>query len=120
MDKKWNADANATDAVEVFRLLGPHGAPAIPGLTRIALTGPHAPAHRAVDCLGHIGPAAIPALITVAANPQSQNFRAMGWLVAFTNSETAMRFVSRYAANPDFQAVFGPPPSGTITNVQHQ
>jgi len=118
LDKKWNEDAQATDAMEVFRMLGPQGAPAIPGLTKIAMYGPHAPAHRAVDCLGYIGEDAIPALIMVATNPQPQNFRAFGWLVAFTNSPEAMRIVTQHSRDPNFEVLVGtPPPDGVITNT---
>ncbi len=78
LDKKWNEDAQATDAMEVFQVLGPQGAPAIPGLTKIAMYGPLTPAIRAVDCLGHIGQAAIPSLIMVATNSQPQKRHSPG------------------------------------------
>jgi hypothetical protein len=96
-DKKWNENAQATDAMEVFRVLGSEGAPAIPELTKIAIHGAHAPAHRAVDCLGYIGKDAIPALIMIATNSQPQSFRAFGWLEAHTNSPEAMQIVAQYS-----------------------
>jgi hypothetical protein len=116
LDKKSNADLRALDAMEVFRILGSHGAPAIPGLSRVALYGPFGPAVRAVDCLGYIREGAIPALIMVATNPQPQNFRAFGWLVAFTNSPEAMQIVAQNSHDPRFEVLVGPTPDATVTN----
>ena len=118
LDKKWSAYARATDASTVFRMLGPHGAPAIPELTRIALYGPYGPAHRAVDCLGYIGAEAIPALIMVATNPPPQSFRAFGWLVAFTNSPEAIKIVAKNSHDPRFEALVGHTPEAAVTNTR--
>jgi hypothetical protein len=117
LDRKWNEDARATDAMEVFQALGSKGAPAIPQLTKIAMRGAHTPAHRAVDCLGYIGEDAIPALIMVATNTQPQAFRAFGWLVAYTNSPQATRVVAQYAHDPRFEVLLGPSPAAVITNT---
>lgn len=118
LDKKWNQDARATDAMEVFQALGSQGAPAIPQLTQIAMSRSSGPAVRAVDCLGYIGADAIPSLIMVATNPQPQNFRAFGWLVAFTNSPQAMQIVAQYARDPRFSVLVGAPPAPATTNTQ--
>ncbi len=97
-DRKCKRDMEATDVIGVFRALGPQGAPAIPGLTKMATSGAEAPAYRAVDCLGLIGEEAVPALIMVATNRQAQHSRAFEWLAIFTNSPQAMRFVvAQYA-----------------------
>jgi hypothetical protein len=116
-DQKWKLDAEATDAMEVFQALGPQAAQAIPELTRIALHGAHSPAHRAVDCLGFIGEEAIPSLIMVATNSQPQNFRAFGWLVAFTSSPQAMRTVAQYSRDPRFEVLVGATAIDASTNA---
>lgn len=100
LDRKWQEDAQATYAVEVFQALGPQGAPAIQELAKIAMHGAVAPAHRAVDCLGYIGGDALPALIMVATNTQPQSFRAFGWLLAYTNSPQAMQIVAQHPEDP--------------------
>jgi hypothetical protein len=112
-EQKCNRDIEATDVIIVFQALGSQGAPAIPELTKMATSRAHAPAYRAVDCLGLIGEQAIPALIMVATNPQPQNFRAFGWLAAFTNSPQAMRIVAQNARDPRFDVLVG----AAITNT---
>ncbi len=96
-DRKRKRDMEATDVILLFRALGSQGAPAIPGLTKMATSRAEAPAYRAVDCLGLIGEEAVPALIMVATNPQPQSSRAFDWLATFTNSPQAMRIVAQYA-----------------------
>jgi hypothetical protein len=120
LDNKWKFAAETRDAAEVFKIIGERGSPAIPELTKIAMNGGYTPAMRAVDSLGYIGQEAVPALIMIATNPQPQAARAMGWLICFTNSEKAMRLYSEQAANPDFRAQYGSPPTGIATNVQPQ
>jgi hypothetical protein len=119
-DQKCRLDIEATVAIEVFQALGPQGAPAIPELTKVAISGAQAPAYRAVDCLGLIGEQAVPALIMVATNPQPQNFRAFRWLVAFTNSPEAMRIVAQNARDPRFEDLVGVARTAAVTATPAQ
>lgn len=116
-DRMRKLETHANNAMAVFRVLGSHGAPAIPELTEIALHGPIAPAHRAVDCLGYIGEPAIPALIMVTTNPQPQNFRAFGWLSVFTNSPEARQIVIQFSQDPNFEVLARAHVGIYLTNV---
>lgn len=117
LDRKRKLNAEATDSMEVFRILGSQGAPAIPELTEIALHGPFAPAGRAVDCLGYIGEAAIPALIMVTTNSQPQSIPAFGWLADFTNSPEAQQIAMQFSQDPNFRILSGAYMRIYLTNV---
>ncbi|HTL18019.1 MAG TPA: HEAT repeat domain-containing protein, partial [Patescibacteria group bacterium] len=78
-DKVWppifaRDDRGAIDAEHVFFILGPRARPAIPELTRLAITAKtEARVGRCVRALVAIGPEALPALATMADNPNTKD-----------------------------------------------
>jgi len=69
----------ANDAIRVFRILGPQACVAIPELTRLAQSAADRDrAYRCIESLKHVGPSALPALLTLATNsPSKTRFRAI-------------------------------------------
>jgi len=86
----------ANDAVRVFRTLGPRARAAIPELTRLAQTS--ADRHRVcrcIDSLKHVGPEALPAVLTLATNsPPKTRFYSLVTLPSFgANAAAAVPFL---------------------------
>jgi hypothetical protein len=79
-----SSDSRAGDAENCFLMLGPLAAPAIPDLTRLALTPPFdGRPERCIRCLSYIGSSAMPSLLGIATNstPDSRcyAFEILAW-----------------------------------------
>lgn len=86
-------ERRAYQAVIVFRALGADACSAIPQLTNLALrTSDRARADRCIEALAHLGPEALPGMLTLVTNsPTDTRRKAMFWLHSFgTNAAVAV------------------------------
>jgi hypothetical protein len=97
----------ANDAVRVFRILGPVADEAIPELARLARTATDDDrAYRCLESLQRIGPAALPAVLTLASNsPPKTRFRAIVTLPDFgADAAMAVPFLIQCLGDNDHAA----------------
>jgi hypothetical protein len=92
----------ADEAVEVFRALGPLGAPAVPKLTRILYHRGSDAECRAMLCLFLIGEVGMPAFLERARNPTNEvGILAVALLYDFTNSPTVRSLLMCLTNDPN-------------------
>jgi hypothetical protein len=89
-------------AVEVFRVLGPRAAPAIPKLTEVVMKREALFGRSALDALQDIGEQSTPAIISVAGSSNSPcRIIALSLLGTHTNSPAARAVLISAQRDPD-------------------
>jgi len=106
LDSLSLADERANNAIAVFRILGPEARPAIPELSRLMLTSSQpARARRCFGALIHLGPEAMPSVLTLLTNRWPElRVATIYRLTAFgTNAQAATGALRPLLIDPDLE-----------------